>query len=194
MKQFPEDVQNALKLLSCLGTDCEEYILSLITTGGVIDEFGCTDMMSSFEFSIEEGLLDYSGSSYKFVHDQIQNAAYSLIPETDKGKLHLWIGNQVWANYSALPENAVFVAAGQLNKGKMFITEAHQITELIRLNLQAGGKSMSLGAFTPALFYLKEGLSLLGSNSWEEQYDLHLRLCESYAEAKYCAGQNTGEH
>uniref|UniRef100_A0A7S4SGN1 Uncharacterized protein n=1 Tax=Ditylum brightwellii TaxID=49249 RepID=A0A7S4SGN1_9STRA len=71
----------------------------------------------------------------------------------------------------------------------MFITEAHQITELIRLNLQAGGKSMSLGAFTPALFYLKEGLSLLGSNSWEEQYDLHLRLCESYAEAKYCAGE-----
>jgi len=48
---------------------------------------------------------------------------------------------------------------------------------------------MSLGAFTPALFYLKEGLSLLGSNSWEEQYDLHLRLCESYAEAKYCAGE-----
>eukprot|EP00957_Ditylum_brightwellii_P128051 9766025-Ditylum_brightwellii.AAC.1 len=88
-------------------------------------------MMSLLEFSIEEGLLDYFDTSYKFVHDQIQIAAYSLIPEIDKGKYHLWIGNQVWANRSALSEKAIFITVGQLNKGETLITEEHQIIELI---------------------------------------------------------------
>eukprot|EP00957_Ditylum_brightwellii_P013099 989906-Ditylum_brightwellii.AAC.1 len=79
--------------------------------------FRRVDLIASLNFAVKEGLMNHVHSTYKFAHDQIQLACYSLIPENMRGRWHLWIGNQVWANRAASPEKALFIAVGQLNKG-----------------------------------------------------------------------------
>eukprot|EP00957_Ditylum_brightwellii_P099463 7576434-Ditylum_brightwellii.AAC.1 len=87
----------ALKVLACLGFYCEDFILSSIEVGNGIDGFGCNNFISSLNAAVKEGLVEYVESNYMFVHDQIRLAAYSLIPEEDKEKWHLWVGQKIMA-------------------------------------------------------------------------------------------------
>eukprot|EP00957_Ditylum_brightwellii_P027413 2072565-Ditylum_brightwellii.AAC.1 len=80
-----------------------------MAAGGGVLNISTAHLFDSLEFAAKEGLVDHVGSSYKFAHDQIQLAAYSLIPENERCHLHLWIGSQVWANKSAAPEKALFI-------------------------------------------------------------------------------------
>ncbi len=60
--------------------------------------------------------------------------------------------------------------------------------ELAELNLIAGRKAKAEAAYGPALDYLQVGLSLLGEDTWERQYDLALALHTEAAEAAYLVG------
>jgi len=186
--QLPTQIQSALKLMACLGFCCEEFIVSSMAAGGGVLNISTAHLFDSLEFAAKEGLVDHVGSSYKFAHDQIQLAAYSLIPENERCHLHLWIGSQVWANKSAAPEKALFIVVGQLNKGSPLMTDAQQRIQLAGLNLQAAQKSKSLAAFVPEAFYLNTGINLLDKASWADEYDLFLQLYVSCAEAEYCIG------
>jgi len=185
---LPEQTQNALKLISCLGCHCEKFILTSMSTGDGLANFGCIDLFASIELNVKEGLVDRMGSDYRFAHDHIQQVAYSFIAESERGKMHLWIGNQVWTNKLLSSEKALFIAVGQLNKGSILIDETHERVRIARLNLQAAEKSKSLAAFVPAAFYLHAGISLLGKNPWTNYYDLCLQLYGSCAEANFCIG------
>jgi len=186
--QLPRHAQCALKLMACLGHYCEEFILSSMSGQSEIGDFECTDIFASLKIAAMEGLVDQMGSNYKFGHDQIQLAAYSLIPENERGNWHLWIGCRVWENKSASPDKALFIVVSQLNKGASRMTDTLQMIQLAGLNLQAAEKSISLGAFVPAEFYLKKGIGLLGQKPWADHYDLYLKLYSSCAEVELCIG------
>jgi predicted ATPase len=56
--------------------------------------------------------------SYKFVHDRVQEAAYSLVPEQLRAEAHLRIGRLLAAHTSAEKrEEAIFEIVNQLNRG-----------------------------------------------------------------------------
>eukprot|EP00957_Ditylum_brightwellii_P050626 3838331-Ditylum_brightwellii.AAC.1 len=102
---------------------------------------------------------------YKFSHDQIQKAAYSITPEADRPSMHLHIGRMFLndaENRSTVDEN-IFLIVDQLNYGKSLINQAKERISLARLNLIAGERSIQSSAFVPALTYLKTGLSMLKS-------------------------------
>jgi len=186
--RLPKQTQNALKLIACLGYCCEEFVIYSMAAGNDTGNIGCVDLIASLEIAVAEGLIGHMGSCYKFAHDQIQLAAYSLIPKKHRACVHLWIGNQVWANTSASPEKALFIAVGQLNKGAEAMKDEHERIELAGLNLLAAQKSKSLAAFLPAAFYLNTGISLLDKTSWVDQYNLSLQLFSACAEAEFCTG------
>jgi predicted ATPase len=58
------------------------------------------DIQSLLDLACEEGLVDRVGrrqSGYKFKHDQVQQGAYSLIPEgAERARLHYRIGEILW--------------------------------------------------------------------------------------------------
>ena len=119
--------------------------------------------------------------AYKFLHDRVQQAAYSLIPESQKQQTHLKIGELLLEHTPAeqIEEN-IFEIVNQLNVGANFITDQAKKDRLARLNLIAGKKAKAATAYETAARQLRMGLELLREDSWETQYDLTFPL---YAEA-----------
>ncbi|MEG4006678.1 AAA family ATPase [Microcoleus sp. Pol11C1] len=124
--------------------------------------------------------------SYKFLHDRVQQAAYSLIPSAEQKTTHLKIGQLLWQNTNQyeLEEN-IFDIVNQLNVGVEFITEQEEKYKLARLNLIAGQKAKAASAYEAAVMQLRVGLKLLPENSWQNNYDLTLALYVEAVETEY---------
>ncbi|MEH2049758.1 AAA family ATPase [Nostoc sp.] len=127
--------------------------------------------------------------NYKFLHDRVQQAAYSLIPEEQKQATHLKIGQLLLKNTTlAQQDEKLFEIVNQFNIGKNLISERSQQTELAQLNLQAGRKARAATAYTASFEYLCTGIALLAEERWQTQYQLTLALYEGAAEAAYLSG------
>ncbi|MCL6435034.1 MAG: GAF domain-containing protein [Leptolyngbyaceae cyanobacterium HOT.MB2.61] len=126
---------------------------------------------------------------YKFTHDRVQQAVYSLISEADKKHCHGKIGRLLLA---VIPpeqlEERVFEVIDHLNIGAEMMVESDAKIELARLNLIAGQKAKTSVAYESALNYLSMGLSLLPGDRWQKDYKLTLALTELAAEVSYLTG------
>ncbi|OQW89623.1 MAG: hypothetical protein BWK78_07600, partial [Thiotrichaceae bacterium IS1] len=126
---------------------------------------------------------------YKFLHDRVQQAAYSLIAEEQKPATHLKIGRLLKQSTPAeLVDERIFDIVNQLNFGISLLTESTEKDELIRLNLQAGQKAKASTAYGAAIRYLAAGLELLPADGWQTDYELTLALYELANEVAYLNG------
>src|SRR5919199_1244518 len=124
--------------------------------------------------------------SYKFLHDRVQQAAYSLIPSSSKRKTHLKIGRLLLQSIPATEiEENIFEIVNQLNSGIELIVELAEKVKIAQLNLIAARKAKAATAYEPSLKYLKVGLGLLPEDSWNHQYDLTLALYVEAIEVEY---------
>ncbi|TVQ09603.1 MAG: response regulator [Leptolyngbya sp. DLM2.Bin27] len=127
--------------------------------------------------------------AYRFLHDRVQQAAYSLIPEAHKQQTHLKIGRLLLQQIPAAARNDhIFAIANQLNYGVDLITAEAEAYELAELNRLASHKAKAAAAYDSALRYARVGLDLLPDDSWQQQYNLTLALHEVAAEAAYLNG------
>jgi predicted ATPase/signal transduction histidine kinase len=134
--------------------------------------------------ALVDGLVVPVGEKYKFVHDRLQQAAYSLLPEGERPALHWRIGQSLWTEPTSLQER-LFEVVDHLNQGSALVTTPEARISLVRLNLQAGQKAKSAMAYQSALAYLQTGISLLATASWETDYDLTLVLYQEAVETAY---------
>ncbi|MEG4943919.1 AAA family ATPase [Microcoleus sp. F4-D5] len=126
---------------------------------------------------------------YRFLHDRVQQAAYSLIPDNQKRSTHLKIGQLLLKNTpEAEREERIFDIVNHLNVGVELITPEEEREQLARLNLVAGKKAKAATAYAAAVEYFNIGRKLLTANSWENQYELTLGLHTEAAEAAYLSG------
>lgn len=130
--------------------------------------------------------LDTPDLSYRFLHDRIQQAAYSLIPADQCSQTHLTIGQLLWHKSSlAQRDEQLFTIVNHLNEGQALLTAAPKREQLAQLNLQAGRKAKAATAYPAALDYLRQGIALLPANTWGQQYDLTLALHQEITETAY---------
>ncbi len=123
---------------------------------------------------------------YKFLHDRVQQAAYSLIPESSRKNTHLKIGQILLK--STTPEQQkdnIFTLVNQLNFGTDLLTRQIEKDELAQLNLIAGQKAKAATAYEAAVNYLNVALQILHPDSWQNQYRLTLNLYIEISEAEY---------
>jgi signal transduction histidine kinase/CheY-like chemotaxis protein len=133
-----------------------------------------------------EKLSEQVAASYKFAHDRIQQAVYSLISAADKQAVHLRVGQLLRRNtvIEALDQN-IFEIVNQLNQAQKLIDQPSEREDLAQLNLKAGKKAKASTAYQPAFNYLQVGLNLLEEEHWQRQYDLSLALYLEAAETAY---------
>jgi predicted ATPase/signal transduction histidine kinase/tRNA A-37 threonylcarbamoyl transferase component Bud32 len=130
--------------------------------------------------------LTQSSISYKFLHDRVQQAAYSLIPGDYQKATHWKIGQLLLAKTAQLSlEDNIFDIVNQLNIGRDFITSEEEKEELVKLNLIAGRKAKTAMAYEPAARYLNVGLELLAETGWKCHYDLAIALHVEAVESEY---------
>ncbi|MCC5651420.1 AAA family ATPase [Nostoc sp. XA013] len=127
--------------------------------------------------------------AYKFLHDRVQQASYSLIPDIKKKEIHLKIG-QLLLQKSSLEERKenIFYLVNHLNYGRDLLTSESDKYELSALNLIAGQKAKAAAAYESAMRYFKVALSLLTASSWNQKYELTLTLHQEAAEAAFLSG------
>ncbi|MGM3305618.1 trifunctional serine/threonine-protein kinase/ATP-binding protein/sensor histidine kinase [Anabaena sp. WFMT] len=204
LQKLPESTQNVLKLAACIGNEFDLETLAIVCEQSQVKtaDFlwkalqGGLILPQSDIYKFYIGLEHGSGNqenaeivTYKFLHDRIQQAAYSLIPEVEKQNVHYQIGQLLLQKFSPeAREERIFEVVNQLNYGIALIVEQTQLEELAQLNLIACCKARTATAYQTAREYATVGLSLLEENAWQRQYKLTLELHELAAEVASLCG------
>ena len=176
-----------LQLAACVGS---QFTLETLCWISDSDAVSVTNRLKN---GLAEGLvLPLGRQVFKFSHDRVQQAVYSLIPTDELARVHLKIGRLLQTHLSAAQDaSRVFEIANQLNLGSTLLTDRDEIIALARLNLEAGRRAKLNSAFPTALDYLDRGIRLLVSEPepWATHYDLSLSLYTEATEAAYLSGQ-----
>eukprot|EP00985_Skeletonema_marinoi_P013694 scaffold6844_cov75-Skeletonema_marinoi.AAC.3 len=155
----------------------------------------CTDQDgsdASYASSIEEfegeGLCEVDNEECRFMHDQIQSAAFELISPEQRDSFRGRIGSILLQTLSPEElEASLFEVVGLLNCASSNVTDEERV-ELARMNLKAVIKASENAAFDTAKVYFKEGRDALGSKGWEGDYRTMLDLCIHGANACFVTG------
>jgi predicted ATPase len=80
MSRLSTSIQSALKLAACFGAKIKECVLAALAA-----DPGHSDIRDKLEQIVNEGFMVKSGiAEFKFVHDKVREAAYSLMSESEK--------------------------------------------------------------------------------------------------------------
>ncbi|WP_437730421.1 trifunctional serine/threonine-protein kinase/ATP-binding protein/sensor histidine kinase [Sorangium sp. So ce1335] len=127
--------------------------------------------------------------SYRFLHDRVQQAAYSLIDRERKQDLHLRIGRLMLAQRElGERDERLFDTVNHLNLGASRISSRAERASLARLNLTAGTKAKASAAYDVAAGYLGAGMSLLGEEGWDQDPELTFALHLERAGCEFLSG------
>jgi PAS domain S-box-containing protein len=182
--RLPEDTQLALQQLACLGNVAGLKMLS--TALGVPE----TQLRVVLWEAIRQELVERLDGAYRFVHDRIHEAAYSLIAEDSRAEAHLRIGRLLAAQTPEQErDEAIFEIVGQLNRGAALITDQDEREQLAQFNLIAGQRAKASTAYASALNYFGTGMQLLDEECWTRRHGLVFALALSRAECELLTGQ-----
>src|SRR5258707_13285881 len=161
------ETQHALQLLACMGNSAECALLEMAS------QRSTEEMHGQLWEATRAGLIFRSERSYTFLHDRVQEAAYSLIPEEARAETHLRIGRLLATRIAPEErEDAIFEIVNQLNRGAPLMTSQGEREQLAELNLAAGKRAKASTAYPSALTYLAAGAVLLPEDAWEHRQEL----------------------
>jgi PAS domain S-box-containing protein len=183
LTRLPVQTQAALRELACLGNVAKITMLSVVL--GKSEGDVCSDLWEAVRLE----LVEHLEGSYKFIHDRVQEAAYSLIPEPLRAEAHLRIGRLLAAHIPAEKrEEDIFEIVNQLNRGAALITSRKEREQFAELNLLAGRRAKATTAYASALTYLTAGDALLPEDSWERTHELTFAVALHRAECEFLTG------
>ena len=106
------DALEAAKQLACLGTSAD---IGLLATLAGRNE---GELHSTLAELTLLGLVQRRDNVYRFVHDRVQEAAYSLIPDEERAPRHLRIGRLLASNPQSIHES-IFDIVNHFNRATL---------------------------------------------------------------------------
>ncbi|MCJ8283789.1 MAG: AAA family ATPase, partial [Rivularia sp. ALOHA_DT_140] len=219
IKKLPESTQQVLQLAACIGDKFtldvlsivnqkslvstakeldaalqaglilplnEAYKIPLIFDDNITENENDKNYQQFYKINLESNIARVG---YRFLHDRVQQAAYSFIPESDKQATHLKIGQLLLKQTPSelLIENILDIV-NQLNYGADLITGNSEKINLAKLNLTAARKAKTATAYETAIRYLNISLELFTEEHWQSHYELVLDVYIEAAEVEYLYG------
>jgi PAS domain S-box-containing protein len=183
LKRLSGATQETLKDFACLGNVAEVATLAMVRRE--TEEA----MHAALSEAVRAGLIFLGETSYKFLHDRIQEAAYSLIPEGARAGAHLRIGRVLLASMTGdgLVEH-LFDVANQLDRGTVLLIDREEKTQVATIDLRAGRKAKASTAYASAREYFSAGMALLDERDWGSQHELTFSLWLERAECELLSG------
>ncbi|NSW90688.1 MAG: AAA family ATPase [Firmicutes bacterium] len=198
LQRLPEETREIMKLAACIGNRFDLETLAAVS-GKSLEETASCLMPSILEGLVLTAVNQKKNltsaypetmlSVFEFLHDRVQQAVYSLIPENEKKEKHIVIGRLLLQNtVRSSPEEKILSIMDHFNRSLELIYDPVERMELAGYNLMAGRKAKVSAAYASALQYFRSGRALLPDAAWEHayslSYDLHLEL----AQAEYLSG------
>ncbi len=183
LRRFSATTQEALKQLACLGNVASSATLAVVR--GTTEEA----IHAALWEAVRAGLVLHQESTLRFLHDRIQQAAYSLIPDEHRADIHLHIGRVLLASMTGdqLTEH-LFDVANQLNRGAARLIDRDEKAQVATIDLRAGRKAKESAAYTSACVYLAAGMALLDDQDWDSQYELTFSMWRERAKCELLSG------
>lgn len=185
-----------LQLASCIGSQFDLSTLALVqgdsraeaakNLAPALTEGLILPTDASYKYmETASGAAGQQDSSYRFVHDRVQQAAQSFIPQEEKESLHLRIGWLLLESTppEALPEHLIDIV-NHLDLGVSRVDDPARRRRLAELNLDAGKRARASMAAEPARHYLRTGIDLLAADAWKNDYELALALHVAVTDAE----------
>lgn len=123
---------------------------------------------------------------FQFIHDRVQQAAYSLIGEDEKPALHLSIARLLFKGMDERElDDQLFDVVHHFTLGKSLLKDGTERLSVAELTLRAGEKARASAAFPSARNFAHAALALLDENSWTTDYTLRFRAGFLAAESAY---------
>jgi PAS domain S-box-containing protein len=183
LRRLPVATQEALKQLACLGHNAK--IATIATVNGRSEE----EVHSAMWEAVRAGLVLSLPGSYKFLHDRVQEAAYSLIPPQSCAEVHLRIGRLLIERMTPKEiTESIFDVVNQLNQAVDLIDDPAERLSLLRLNVVAGMKAKAAIAYASARNYLVQARALLSPDAWDRRYNETFDLYLAFSECEYLVG------
>lgn len=209
IQKLSDVTQNTLRLSACIGNQFDLKTLSTVNKKslkktaielwesvkeGLIvplsETYNLVGVEDNIDLSIDNNIFDSIVPEYRFLHDRVQQAAYSLIPEEDRKKVHLEVGRLLLEkSNNENQEKKLFDIVNHLNIGFDLITDQVECEKLIELNLSVSQKAKLSAAFEPAFNYAKNAITFIGKNPWETNFALSLKSHIEALETGYLCGQ-----
>lgn len=197
LRDLPAATQNLLSKAACIGLRFDLEKLSLIVGEDR------SDVLRTLASAIKGHLLSAVATTlppnedgetlvetrFGFVHDQVQQAAYELIPEDSRGFVHLDIGRKLLAG-RVIDElgNRDFDVLEHLNRGCALIEDPEERFDLIRLNLKAAQSAKIASAYGTAREHFEAARILLTKDSWSKNPTLTRQVYIGCAETEFLVG------
>ncbi|QCK16164.1 sensor histidine kinase [Mangrovivirga cuniculi] len=203
IEKLNEEDKEILMLGSCIGDVFDLETISLISNKPGHEVEACLYHLVKDQYiSLLDENPDYihihsrvqnnerkKSIQYKFSHDRIRQAAYSMVSEELKSELHLKIGEQMLKNID--PEklmDRIFDIVFHLNNGPDEKLGKELRRESVVLNHKAAIKAKSSSAYQNALSLYERSIKLLSSSKNKGDYEGFPDLIIGAMECAYLVG------
>jgi predicted ATPase/signal transduction histidine kinase len=192
---LPAETRAVLQQAACIGGTIDAATLAVACE---------CEVAPALRPAVDQHLLFESGTAdrriYRFPHDRVHEAAYLLLPESERPGVHLQIGRRLLA--STAPEELpgkVFEIVSQLERGAALIEARHERERIAELHLLAGTRAQDSTAYASALRYFTAGAEMLAADPGIDRPELafalalHRAQCELMTSAFGAAEQRLAE-
>ncbi|HEY2406670.1 MAG TPA: AAA family ATPase [Polyangiaceae bacterium] len=185
--------EQVLRHAACIGREFDVELLASVLSldepslDAALTEALDAELIAGIDAA--EGPGDAVPARFRFVHDQMLQAAYGSMPAATRAEIHLALGRKLYTAYGAQQrEERIFQLVDHLSLGLPLVSRAAERLEFAPLYLTAGRRAKSANAYGAAGSYFRCGLELLGPDGFRDAHELSLQLHREYAETCYLAG------
>ncbi len=173
IRRLSPELQSVLQVAACVGNEFDLELVAYLshrTQGAVAQQLNQ---------AVRDGLiLPTHGRQrstelpFRFLHDKLQQAAYSMMRSSDRQKIHWQVGQiGLKSMLETCQEDLLFDVVHQLNSGRDRQLSGEERWQLAHLNFGAAKKAKASAAYELAVQYCEIGIALLALGDGSDWVD-----------------------